>query len=213
MWGRLLGKGELLTAKVRQLNDRFAELDDATLASMAANGDGRALEALYDRYSGIVMAFSMRMLAERQAAEELTQEVFFRAWKQAGAYTSERGKFSTWLLSITHNMAIDELRKRKRRPQRADLEDPVAAIANITDTERSVEDHAILGSLRIEVKGALNQLPDNQRTPIELAYFRGYTQSEIARTLGEPLGTVKTRMRLGMRKLREQLEQRKVDLT
>lgn len=191
----------------------LADVDDSALVSMAADGDGRALEALYDRYSRIVMSFSLRMLAEPAAAEELTQEVFFRAWRQADAYSSTRGSFGTWLLSITHNMAIDELRKRKRRPQRADLEDPVAAISNITDSERSVEDHAWLGSLRQEIRDALGELPATQRQPIELAYFRGYTQREVSEILGEPLGTIKTRMRLGMRKLRDQLDQREVELT
>lgn len=202
-----------MTADDRHSHGVHADIEDAELVSMVAAGDSRALEALYDRYSRIVMSFSMRMLSERPAAEELTQEVFFRTWKQAGAYSSSRGSFSTWLLSITHNMAIDELRKRKRRPQRADLEDPVAAIANITDTEPSVEEHAQLGSLREELRTALEHLPVNQRDPIELAYFRGFTQREIAGILGEPLGTIKTRMRLGMRKLREQLDQREVELT
>ncbi|HEV2127258.1 MAG TPA: sigma-70 family RNA polymerase sigma factor [Thermomicrobiales bacterium] len=179
---------------------------------MAASGDGRALEELYERYSRIVMSFSMRMLSERSAAEELTQEVFFRAWKQADSYTSSRGSLATWILSITRNMAIDELRKRQRRPQRADLDDPVTAIANVEDTETSVEEHAWLQVIRSEMQAALAELPDSQREPIELAYFRGFTQREIAEATGAPLGTIKTRMRLGMRKLREQMEERKVEL-
>lgn len=178
---------------------------------MAASGDGRALEELYERYSRVVMSLALRMLAERGAAEELTQEVFFRAWKQAEAYREVKGSYATWLLSITHNMAIDELRKRQRRPQRADLEDPVAVVANIVDGERSVEDHAWAGALREEVASALDVLPASQRTPIELAYFRGLTQREVAEALDVPLGTIKTRMRLGMRKLREELEGRKVE--
>lgn len=190
----------------------LAEAEDTDLCSMAASGDGRALEVLYDRYSRIVMSFSMRMLSEPAAAEELTQEVFFRAWRQAGTYKAGRGTFATWLLSITHNMAIDELRKRKRRPQRADLDDPVATISNIVDSERSIDDHAWIGVLRDEMRAALAYLPDAQRQPIELAYFRGLTQREVAEVLNEPLGTIKTRMRLGMRKLREQMEERKVEL-
>ena len=110
-------------------------------------------------------------------------------------------------------MAIDELRKRNRRPKRADLEDPVATLANISDTDRSVEDHAWLGSLREELRNALETLPVSQRRAIELAYFRGLTQREVSETLNEPLGTIKTRMRLGMRKLRNYLEEREVELT
>ena len=180
---------------------------------MAARGDARALEALYDRYARIVMSFSMRMLSDPSAAEELTQEVFFRAWRQAGSFNASRGSFATWILSITHNMAIDELRKRKRRPLRAELEDPLATLANVSDSDRSVEDYAWLGSLRDEVRDALSILPESQRRAIELAYFRGYTQREVAEIMNEPLGTIKTRMRLGMRKLRNHLEDQEVELT
>jgi RNA polymerase sigma-70 factor, ECF subfamily len=194
-----------------RLERALAHETDADLCRLAVSGDGRALEELYERYSRIVMSLALRMMGERGSAEELTQEVFFRAWKQAGAYREDKGSYATWLLSVTHNMAIDELRKRQRRPQRADLEDPVAAVANIVDGERSVEEHAWIGSLREEMASALNLLPVKQRAPIELAYFRGLTQREVAETLDVPLGTIKTRMRLGMRKLREELEARKVE--
>jgi RNA polymerase sigma-70 factor (ECF subfamily) len=206
-------KARVVTTDGLRLERALAHLDDAELSARCDAGDGRALEELYERYSRIVMSLALRMLPERTAAEELTQEVFFRAWKQAGAFRAARGSYATWLLSITHNMAIDELRKRQRRPQRADLEDPVAAIANIVDGERPVEEHAWIGALREEVAAALNLLPGNQRTPIELAYFRGLTQREVAEALDVPLGTIKTRMRLGMRKLREELEARKVEPT
>ncbi len=191
----------------------LADHEDLELVSLAATGDGRALAELYDRYSRIVMSFSMRMLADPAAAEELTQEVFCRPRKQADAYNATRGSFATWILSITHNMAIDELRKRNRRPQRADLEDPVATLSNVSDSDRSVEDYAWLGSLREEVREALETLPYSQRQAIELAYFRGLTQREVAEKMNEPLGTIKTRMRLGMRKLRNYLEEREVELT
>ncbi|CAN5859176.1 MAG: sigma-70 family RNA polymerase sigma factor [Chloroflexota bacterium] len=191
----------------------LADHEDSELVSLAASGDARGLAELYDRYSRIVMSFSLRMLADPASAEELTQEVFFRAWRQADAYNATRGTFATWILSITHNMAIDEIRKQNRRPKRADLEDPVATLANVSDTDRSVEDYAWLGSLREEMREALGILPAPQRRAIELAYFRGLTQREVAETLNEPLGTIKTRMRLGMRKLRNYLEEREVELT
>jgi len=201
-----------VTTDAFRWDDALTDADDAHLCSLAASGDGRALEVLYDRYSRIVMSFATRMLYDPAAAEELTQEVFFRAWKQAGTYASSRGTFATWLLSITLNMAIDELRKRQRRPQRADSEDPIATMANVVDGDRPVDEHAWLGLLREEVRDALAALPENQRTPIELAYFGGLTQREVAEALGVPLGTIKTRMRLGMRKLRDQLEARKVEM-
>lgn len=200
-----------MTTDELRLERALAQETDADLCRMADAGDGRALEELYARYSRIVMSLALRMMADRAVAEDLTQEVFFRAWKQAGAYREGKGSYATWLLRITHNMAIDEIRKRQRRPQRADLEDPVAAVANIVDGERSVEEHAWIGSLREEMVSALGTLPANQRVPIELAYFRGLTQREVAETLDVPLGTIKTRMRLGMRKLREELEGRKVE--
>lgn len=201
-----------MTAIETSSHGTLTGIDDGDLCSMAASGDARALEELYDRYSRLVMSFASRMLSEPAAAEDLTQEVFFRVWKQADAYASARGSFATWILSITRNMAIDELRKRKRRPQRADLDDPITTIASVEDTEISVEEHAWLGMVRFEIQNALGALPDTQRRPIELAYFGGLTQRQVAEALDVPLGTIKTRIRLGMSKLRAQLQERKVEV-
>jgi len=137
--------------------------------------------------------------------------VFFRVWRQADAYSDRRGSFVTWLLSITHNMAIDEVRRRRRRPQRADQEDPIEFLSTMADRGRSVEQDVLLNTLRDQVNEAMNDLPDAQRDALELAYFRGLTQREIAEELGEPLGTIKTRMRLGLRRLRANLEQQEVE--
>lgn len=190
----------------------WVELSDADLITRSAAGEARALEVLYERYSRVVYSFAVRKLRDPQMAEELLQEVFFRAWQQGGSYSASRGTFVTWLLSITHNMAIDEIRKRGRRPQKADSEDPDAVLAGVADSGPGVEDEVWLGTLRETIVGALNDLPPNQREAIELAYFRGLTQREIAEHLGEPLGTVKTRMRLGIRKLRDNLEEHEVGL-
>lgn len=188
------------------------ELDDATLAGRVADGSTVALEVLYDRYSRVVLSFATRILGDRQSGEELLQEVFLRTWQQARNYSAERGSFVTWLLSITHNMSIDEIRKRRRRPQRADSADPVLMLTNVTDDSPSVEEFAELGDLRQTMIRAIQTLPVAQRSAIELAYYRGLTQREIAEELGQPLGTIKTRMRLGMRKLREYLETHEVEL-
>jgi RNA polymerase sigma-70 factor (ECF subfamily) len=182
------------------------ELSDADLIGRTSSGDARALEVLYDRYARVVFAFALRIVGDRQLAEELLQEVFFRAWQQGAAFRSSRGTFATWLLSITHNMAIDEVRKRRRRPQKADSEEPESILAAVLDTNPDVEDEVWLTILRERITEAMAQLPSAQREAIELAYFQGLTQREIAERLGEPLGTIKTRMRLGMQKLREHLE-------
>ncbi len=178
---------------------------DVDLIRLASTGEARALEVLYDRYSRIVYSFALRIVGDPQLAEELLQEVFFRAWQQGAAFRSARGTLVTWLLSITHNMAIDEVRKRRRRPQKADSEDPETALAGVPDAGQDVEQEVWLSSLRTRIAQAMEQLPPSQREAIELAYFQGLTQREIAEALGEPLGTIKTRMRLGIQKLREQL--------
>ena len=189
-----------------------AHLADPELVDLVATGDGRALEVLYDRYSRAVFSFALRMLGERAAAEELVQEVFFRAWQQARRFSEGRGTFITWLLSITHNMAIDEIRRRNRRPQRADSADPVLMLTNVTDENPSVEEQVMIGAIGEHIRKAMATLPEAQRSAIELAYFHGLTQREIAERQGEPLGTIKTRMRLAVRKLREYLDDHEVGL-
>jgi RNA polymerase sigma-70 factor, ECF subfamily len=179
--------------------------DDATLVARIAEGDGHALETLYDRYSRVVYSFSLRMLADTNSAEDLTQEVFLRLWRQGGSYQHSRGAFLTWLLSVTHNMAIDEIRRRKRRPVAVDGADDDQTLSALPDTRTDVENAAWLTSLHAIVCEALQDIPQSQRHAIELAYFSGLTQREIAERLNEPLGTIKTRMRLGLLKLRERL--------
>jgi RNA polymerase sigma-70 factor (ECF subfamily) len=195
-----------MTANVEtEPNPALASATDIDLIERVSGGDAKALEVLYDRYSRVVYSFALRIVGDPQLAEELLQEVFFRAWQQGKAFKAARGSFITWLLSITHNMAIDEVRKRRRRPQRADNEEPEAVLAAVADEGQDVEEEVWLLSLRSTIADALRELPRAQREAIELAYFQGLTQREIAERLGEPLGTIKTRMRLGIQKLREQL--------
>ena len=186
----------------------LTKASDAELIARASEGDARALEILYDRYARVVYSFALRIVGDPSLAEELLQEVFFRAWQQGGAFRASRGSFITWLLSITHNLAIDEVRKRRRRPQRADnntTEEAEQLLPEMPDESQDVEEEVWLASLRDRIADALASLPPAQREAIELAYLQGLTQREIAERLGEPLGTIKTRMRLGMQKLREQL--------
>src|SRR3954468_19707067 len=179
--------------------------DDGALATRIGNGDAEALGMLYDRYSRVVYSFALRMVADPGSAEELTQEVFIRVWRQGGQYQHSRGALLTWILSITHNMAIDEIRRQKRRPKLQDPGEDDLVLISVIDQHADVEQLAWLGALRGLVREALSEIPLAQREAIELAYFGGLTQREIADTLGEPLGTIKTRMRLGMLKLRERL--------
>jgi RNA polymerase sigma-70 factor (ECF subfamily) len=181
------------------------EASDAELIGRAAQGEARALEVLYERYSGVVFSFALRIVADRPLAEEILQEAFFRAWQQGSNFSTGRGTFITWLLSITHNLSIDEIRRRRRRPQKADSEEPEQVLAAVPDTSVGVEDEVWLGALRETIGEALAGLPPAQREAIEMAYFRGMTQREIAEALGEPLGTIKTRMRLGLQKLKDAL--------
>ncbi|CAN5632336.1 sigma-70 family RNA polymerase sigma factor [soil metagenome] len=183
----------------------IVEFSDAEVIALIAARDTRALEVLYDRYSRVVYSFSLRIVADPQLAEEILQEVFFRVWQQGAGFQSTRGSLITWLLSITHNLSIDEVRKRNRRPKRADSADPELVLSSIADEGISIDDEVWLSGVRSAIKAALRQLPREQADVIELAYFRGLTQREIAEALKQPLGTVKTRMRLGLQKLREQL--------
>ena len=195
-----------MTAKAEKANAAdLSTLSDAELVTLVTEKNADALEVLYTRYSRIVYSFGLRIVGDPQIAEELLQEVFFRTWRQGALFRSSRGAFVTWLLSITHNMAIDELRKRNRRPQKADSEEPEALLAAMADTSQDIEEEVWLSSLRSTISDAMQLLPPAQRITIEMAYFQGLTQREIAERLGEPLGTIKTRMRLGIQKLREQL--------
>jgi len=188
-----------------QTSRNVADLSDAELIELVANGEARALEVLYGRYSRVVYSFALRIVGDPQLAEEILQEVFFRVWQQGSGFQSNRGTLITWLLSITHNLAIDEVRKRNRRPQKADSEDPELVLGAMADESTDIEQEVWLTGVRAAIVEALDRVPKEQREVIELAYFRGLTQREIAETLGQPLGTVKTRMRLGLQKLREQL--------
>lgn len=171
-----------------------------------AAGDEAALATLYDRYARVVFAFGLRIVGDRGLAEEVLQEVFFRAWRRADAYQAGRGEPITWLLSLTHNLAIDEVRKRRRRPQKAEGPAPELLLDGVADAGPTVEEEAWRGALRGELAGALATLPPAQREAVSLAYFGGLTQREIAESVGAPLGTIKTRLRLGLDKLRVELE-------
>ena len=179
----------------------------------AKQGDSDAIRYLYLRFADNVYGYARSIVRDDHEAEDVTQQVFTRLMGSIERYEQRSVPFSSWLLRITHNMAIDEIRRQNRRPRKAESADPVLMLANVRDERPTVEDQALLGDMREIVKDAMAQLPEAQRTALELAYFNGLTQREIAEYQDEPLGTIKTRMRLAMRKLRDILETQGLDLT
>ncbi len=190
------------TADVAQVAD--APTDEQLMARVAA-GELRALEAVYDRYANLVFSVGVRVLHDRQLAEDVTQEVFLRLWRRPASFDPERGRFVTWLMSVTRNRALDEWRRTARRRRVEGIEDGDASPLASGDRSGDPQLGLAVAELRRTVREAMTRLPPSQRRVLELAYFGGLTQTEIAERTGDPLGTVKTRVRLGMRKLRELL--------
>ena len=169
------------------------------LIQQVAKQDRHAFSQLYDRFSTLVFTLAMRMLKARSDAEDLLQEVFVQVWRQAQNYSTERGSPEAWIVNIARSRAIDKIRSIRRMQKSFVLtDDPARA-----ESPENVESSAVESETRLAMNSALANLPDMQRKVLELAYFDGLTQSEIADRLAEPLGTVKTRMRSGIQKLRE----------
>jgi RNA polymerase sigma-70 factor (ECF subfamily) len=180
-----------------------ATFSDEQLVDALTRGESWVMAALYDRYARLVFSLAYKILNDRNIAEDAVQEVFVKVWRRARDYSPERGKFSSWLTGIAHHHAIDELRRRRVRPIAS--EDETAAL-EIPDSAPAPLDLAIQSLERRRITTALGAIPHDQRRAIEMAYFDGLTQQEIADQLREPLGTIKTRMRLGMQKLKLLLE-------
>jgi RNA polymerase sigma factor (sigma-70 family) len=182
---------------------RYDGLDDRALVALVTEGDGGALEALYGRYGRACYGLARRILTDEQLAQDAVQEVFLTVWRDASRFDASRGGFSSWLLSMTHHKAVDSVRReenlRKRRTTADVLED--------RETDAPQVDDQVWSLLRRErVREVLATLPDAQREALTLAYFGGYTQREIAGLTETPLGTVKTRMLAGMRRMKESLD-------
>jgi RNA polymerase sigma-70 factor, ECF subfamily len=172
------------------------------LVHRVAGGDHAALTALYDATSRIVFGLALRILADRDLAEDVVVEVYMQAWRGAAGYDPGRGTPSSWLLTLTRSRAIDLLRARTREH----ATDPLEAAGNIRSATPDPEEATADAERHREVRSALTSLSAEQREAIELAYFAGLSHTEIALRLGQPLGTVKTRIRLGMLRLRELLD-------
>jgi len=175
---------------------------DEELIGRLARGDLDALEALYSRYSRPIYSLALRILGDEGEAEEVTQDVFERAWRHAPSFDRSRGRLATWLLSMTHHVAIDVVRKRQRRPQVMAGEGGALALKMAPDPQVDVAGTIYDSLMGVEIRSALHMLPEPQRRAIELAYFDGLSHLEIAAALGDPLGTVKARIRRGMERLR-----------
>jgi RNA polymerase sigma-70 factor (ECF subfamily) len=203
---------------VQQLGEFVASIGDTALArhewpderlmTAIAARDQDAFSVLYDRYVDLVYSASLRVLHDPQLAEDSAQEIFVRLWRRPEAFVPERGRFLSWLMSVVRNRAVDDLRARGRRQRREGMSGAGAAEDLLAALPAGDDDPSVTAQLHQEqglVRGALQCLPHDQRVALELAYFRGLTQQEIAAALHEPLGTVKTRIRLGMQKLRRAL--------
>ena len=178
---------------------RLQDTDVALLTAIAAH-DEAALAQLYDRYRAILFGLLMRILNNREEAEDVLQEVFLQVWRKAADFDESRGRPFTWLVTLARSRGIDRLRTLAARERVAE-----AGAREVSEEISDAASDAFKSEQRGLVSDALAKLPDEQKRPIMLAYFEGLTQSEIATNLGAPLGTVKTRMRTGMIRLRELL--------
>jgi RNA polymerase sigma factor (sigma-70 family) len=176
----------------------FAQLSDETLLAQVGRGDEPALGELYDRFGRVAYGLAVRILRDKTLAEDAVQDAFLGAWRTAAAFDPRRGTASTWLMTLVHRRAVDLVRREDRR-KTDQLGDAPIASGETTDEQAAVREE------RRRVQAALAELPADQREALELAYYGGLTQSELAERLGVPLGTVKSRMFAGLAKLRDLL--------
>jgi RNA polymerase sigma-70 factor, ECF subfamily len=177
----------------------FAHLSDEAIVALVARSDQSALAELYDRFGRVAYSVALRILRDEKLAEDAVQEGFLAAWRNAHRFMPERAQASTWLLTLVHRRAVDLVRRENRRRAESLPEETDYAASD------SAEDDAWLRFERERVQAALSKLPDKQREALELAYYGGFTQSEVAERLGQPVGTIKSRMFTGLARLRELL--------
>ena len=182
---------------------RHTHLSDEALIALVARGDDSALGELYDRVGRVAYGIAHRILRDERLAEDAVQEGFLAVWRSAASFRAERAKASTWIVTLVHRRAVDIVRREERRRTESLDAD---ALPDAPDPSGSAEDEAWLGFERDRVLAAIRTLPDAQRETIELAYYGGYSQSELAERLGVPLGTIKSRMFAGLARLREVLD-------
>jgi RNA polymerase sigma-70 factor (ECF subfamily) len=187
-----------------EMGRHYHILADEDLISLVEAADAEAFATLYDRHSRAAFSLAYRMMGERQAAEDLAQDAFLKVWRGASSFRAERGSVRTWILSIVHNRGIDQIRSQASRRR---TQDKIEASASRSQPSEAFAE-TWRNSQRDQVREALNTLPPEQLKILELAYFSGYTHVEISDLLRLPLGTVKGRMRLGLKKIRDYFESR-----
>jgi RNA polymerase sigma-70 factor (ECF subfamily) len=183
--------------------EKAERLADEELMPLVGRKDPEAFEVLYDRHGGVAYSLAYRIVGDRAAAEEVTQEAFISVWRSGARFDAARGSVRSWLLSVVRNRAIDFLRSKAGKAPKLDFDDD-SALEQRPAAERT-EEEALRRETATEVRGAIGNLPGEQAKVIELAYFGGFSHSEIAEILSLPMGTVKGRMRLGLEKIRGEL--------
>ncbi len=187
---------------IRGASAGYGGYEDASLVALVMQHDGAALEVIYTRYGRACYSLSRRIVNDELLAQDVVQEVFLALWRGAARYDAARGGFSTWLLAMTHHKAVDLVRREENLRKRRTTID----VLDMRESDAPAVHDEAWSSLRQErVRVVLRTLPEPQREALSLAYFGGYTQREIAGLTGTPLGTVKTRMLAGMRRMRDQL--------
>lgn len=179
----------------------LAHLSDEALLSLVAGSDDQALAELYDRFGGVAYGLALRILRDEALAQDAVQEAFLNVWRTADRFLAERASASTWILTFVHRRAVDLVRRQERRGA-----EPLTAAAEAPAAER-VDEQATVRLQRRVVQEALSQLPPEQRQALELSYYGGLSQSELAAQLGQPLGTIKSRTFAGLARLRDLLAQ------
>lgn len=203
---RRVGPYEPLSVNLPAPATETSTVDDVSLVQAMARGEERAAAALYDRHGAVMYGLALRMVGEPADAEDVVLDAFAQAWREASRFDGTRGSVLGWLTTIVRTRALDAIRARGRRTKMVEsaavrLDEPAAMSAGAPAPDRAVED----AERAVAVSSALQSLPEPQRRAIELAFFEGLTHQEVAERLREPLGTVKTRIRLGMLKLRDML--------
>lgn len=200
-----LDQGQAAPVEAEPKTGRAVDPEDEALVRRMADGDEQALGVLYDRWHPVVHGVVSRMLRQAEDVEDVVEEAFWQAWKQASRFDRTRGAVQTWLLTIARSRALDRVRAlRRRREEPLEGDDGQVVVQQAAEGNPGLDAEA--SERRRIVEAALTGLPPEQREALELGYFGGLSQSEIAERTGQPLGTVKTRMRLALQKLRSQLQ-------